>query len=63
LTTSKKNLRRSSRLWRKFVVWPRERVGAISTFNQYAEAATGNRDFFLNKGTETCRNFRVRGGP
>jgi hypothetical protein len=37
------------------VVSPREKAGAISTctiivaMNQYAEAATGNRDIFLNK--------------
>ena len=40
----------------KYVVSPRVKAGAINTskaiiiaIDQYAEAATGNREFFLNK--------------
>ena len=45
--------------------WRYQHVQAIIVaIDQYAEAATGNRDFFLNKpqGAVTCRDCRVRGG-
>jgi hypothetical protein len=41
---------RKRAVWRRAMAWRYQHVQAIIVaIDQYAEAATGNRDFFLNK--------------